>query len=130
MRKYKTGSTRSNADGKIDYLGFTNPLTEHSYGKYMLKHRVQEDGELRDADNWWKGIDQNATIQSLIRHTKDLEAIHAGYYVYKVRDKEEEKTVVSIKPLKAFKYCEVTKEECLNAIRFNCGSYLLEELKK
>ena len=140
MRKTKTGATRSNAKYKIEYLGFRHPLLEHSYGNYMLRHQRQENGELRTADNWWKGLDPNDTIQSLVRHVEDLEALHAGLFVYKVKhidngEVEEETVVLPYSYNETFKralpdnWHKVTKEEACNAGRFNLGSYLLEHLK-
>jgi hypothetical protein len=41
----------------------------------MHKHRQQSDGELRDSDNWKKGIPMNAYKHSLSRHIQDLRLI-------------------------------------------------------
>ena len=60
MRKFKTGATRDNEDTKIDFEGFYHPLVVERFGEYMHKHRVQADGELRDSDNWQKGIPKDA----------------------------------------------------------------------
>ena len=130
MRNYKTGATRSSADGKVDHLGFRNPITELAFGKYMLRHRVQEDGQLRAANNWWKGIDNNDTIQSLIRHTEDLSALHSGLFVYKIKDEDGEHTYYSEKPIKLLKGNEITVDETTNAIRFNSMSYLLNYIRQ
>lgn len=125
MRQFKSGAIRSSNDGKIEYYGFRHPLIEKSFGEYMLRHQVQEDGKLRSSDNWWKGWDKEVSLQSLIRHLEDLTAIHAGYNVYKVRDKGE-KTIYTKDEMKGEK---VSAEDCLNAIKFNCNAYLLEILK-
>jgi len=141
MRTTKTGGTRSNASKKISYLGFRHPLTEHSYGSYMLKHQVQEDGKIRQPDNWWKGLDPNDTIQSLVRHVTDLEALHSNLLVYKVRYKEkgeveEETVILPYTYEKVFKkplpknWTKTTQEDAGNAAKFNINSYLLNLLKE
>ena len=133
MRLFKSGATRSNAEGKISYYGFRHPLVELSFGKYMLRHQVQEDGKKREPNNWWRGWNKSVSIQSLVRHCEDLQAIYAGYQVVKVRNKDGETThyikegqqVIVTKDDK----CEVIgEEECVNAIKFNCNAYLLNIL--
>jgi hypothetical protein len=42
----------------------------------MHQHRVQADGELRDSDNWQKGIPIDAYRKSLLRHA--FQAWRAG----------------------------------------------------
>ncbi len=130
MRNFKSGATRSNNNGKISYMGFRHPLTEWSFGKYMLGHQVQEDGKLRTADNWWKGWDEEISIDSLVRHTEALQAIHAGLYVYQVKIDDKEITIMNNKQLKELEKFRVKKEDCYNAIRFNATAGLLEYLKK
>jgi len=131
MRLFKSGATRSSNEGKIEYFGFRHPLTELSFGKYMLKHQKQEDGNMRSSSNWWNGWDESISIQSLVRHVEDLQAIESGLFVYKVKTPQGEKTVYLIKPNKIFdrlKY-RVSKEEAYNAARFNITAGLLEHLK-
>ena len=134
MRNFKSGATRSNADGKLEYFGFLHPLVDKSFCEYMNKHRIQEDGKLRDSNNWWKGWDKSISLQSLVRHVEDLKAINAGLMVIKLRNGKEEKTyyLQNGKTLiipKGYEAEEINEEECVNAIRFNCGSYLLDILK-
>jgi hypothetical protein len=45
----------------------------------MDKHRKQADGELRDGDNWQKGIPKDAYIKSAWRHFLDWWKEHRGY---------------------------------------------------
>jgi len=129
MRLYSGGGTRSNNGGKLEYLGFRHPLVEHSFAKYMNRHRIQEDGKLRTSNNWWKGLDANDTIQSLLRHVTDLEALHANLFVYKVMVGKDEDTVIMPHKVDKKGWVEVNKEEAINAVKFNCNSYLLEHLK-
>lgn len=131
MRKFKGDAVRDTNEGKISYYGFRHPLVEHSFGKYMLGHQICADGSKRQANNWWSGWSEDVSIDSLIRHTEELQQIHAGLCVYHIRDFQGERTIVSIKPLKDLEKfgARVNKDDCYNAIRFNCGAGLLEYLK-
>ena len=130
MRTFKGNATRDTNKGKISYYGFRHPLVEHSFGKYMLKHQKQADGKLRSPDNWWSGWDESVSLDSMTRHLADLECIQAGLYVYKIRNKDEE--ITAVYPCKQNKkgWEEVSKEDCYNAIKFNCNAGLLEYLKR
>jgi hypothetical protein len=132
IRQFESGATRDTASGKIEYHGFRHPLLEHSFGEYMNKHRIQSNGELRDSNNWWKGWDKEISLQSLCRHLADLEAIHAGYDVYKLKVDGVEKTEYVNKgfmPNGFGKHEFVSLDDCINAIKFNCNAYLLEHMK-
>ena len=75
MRKFKTGATRDDNEGKLDFEGFLSPLVIEAFGKYMNKHRKQADGKLRDSDNWQKGFGDEhfkVCMKSLYRHFLDL----------------------------------------------------------
>jgi len=113
MRKFDTGATRDTDIGKNDYEGFYSPLVIEAFGDYMNKHRIQADGQLRDSDNWQKGIPKDAYIKSLWRHFLDMWFIHRGY---KRIDKQTGQ--------------ELTMKEVLCAILFNVQGYLYEVLKK
>ena len=108
MRKFETGATRDTDENKHDPEGFNNPLVELRFCEYMTKHRVQADGNLRDSDNWQKGIPLTAYMKSMYRHMMDVWLHHRGLG-YKSKE-----------PL----------EEALCALRFNVDGYLLEVLKK
>jgi len=106
MRKFDTGATRNTDEGKNDYEGFLSPSVIERFGEYMTKHRKQADGQLRDSDNWQKGIPRTAYIKSSWRHFMDLWKEHRGI---------------------------ATKdgiEEALCAIMFNTMGYLHEYLKE
>lgn len=113
MRKFKSGATRNDADAKIDYEGFLHPAVLEVYGHYMHLHRKQADGNLRDSDNWQKGIDRTVYMKSLLRHVFDLWKLHRGMRVISVEDGHE-----------------VSKEEACSAILFNVQGYLWELLNK
>ena len=68
MRTFEGGATRDDDDVKCDYEGFLSPLVIERYGEYMNKHRVQADGEVRDSDNWQKGIPISVYMKSWWRH--------------------------------------------------------------
>ena len=68
MREFNTGATRNLEDGKPDYEGFLSPDVLIRYGEYMHEHRKQADGQLRDSDNWQKGIPKDVYIKSMFRH--------------------------------------------------------------
>lgn len=68
MRQFETGATRDTDAGKIDFEGFLSPLALEAFGEYMNKNRVQADGNLRDSDNWQKGIPKEAYMKSAWRH--------------------------------------------------------------
>lgn len=78
MRKFESGATRDDDDMKPDYEGFLSPNVMMAFGDYMSKHRTQADGNLRDSDNWQKGIPLDAYMKSMFRHFMDLWVIHRG----------------------------------------------------
>lgn len=79
MRRFETGATRDVDRNKLDYEGFLSPLALHRYAEYMHKHRIQADGEMRDSDNWQKGIPLEAYAKSGFRHFMDWWGQHRGY---------------------------------------------------
>lgn len=72
MRTFETGATRDGDTGKLDYEGFLSPAVLRRYAEFMHKHRIQPDGNLRAADNWQKGIPEEAYMKSLWRHFMDI----------------------------------------------------------
>lgn len=107
MRTFETGATRDSDLGKYDYEGFLSPLVIERFGEYMHKHRTQADGNLRDSDNWQKGITLDAYMKSAWRHFMDWWAIHRN------------RGRIAREPI----------EEALCAILFNVMGYLHELLK-
>jgi hypothetical protein len=105
MRSFDTGATRDTAEGKLDMEGFTHPMVEKQFAKYMNMNRLQSDGQLRDSDNWQKGIPQDAYIKSLRRHADEMWQCHRGF--------PSESGVIA----------------ALCGIIFNVKGYLLEHLK-
>jgi len=111
MRQFDTGATRDSEDDKFDYEGFLSPIALQRYAEYMHAHRKQADGELRDSDNWQRGIPDEAYVKSMFRHFVDLWLIHRGHAVVDKRDGHR-----------------VTREEALCAIVFNAFGSLHEAL--
>lgn len=68
MRTFKTGATRNDDTNKLDFEGFLSPLVIERYAEYMNKNRKQDDGSIRDSDNWQLGIDLSAYMKSGWRH--------------------------------------------------------------
>ena len=79
IRIFESGATRDTDEGKWDYEGFLSPIVLKRYAEYMHKNRLQSDGNLRDSDNWQKGIDKNAYMKSGFRHFMDWWSLHRGY---------------------------------------------------
>ncbi len=134
LRKFNSGAVRSSSEGKIDWFGVRHPLVENSFGNYMKKHTVTEDGSKREFNNWWGGWDKKVSLQSMIRHMEDLQAINSGLIVVKKRNAQGESTIY-VRPGQVIVQDKddiiepVSEEDCVNAIRFNCGAYLLDLLK-
>ena len=106
VRTFDTGATRNSDAGKLDYEGFLSPLVLERFAAYMHKHRKQENGALRDSDNWQKGIPLDAYIKSKWRHFMDIWKWHRGIP------------------------CAESLEEALCADLFNTMGYLHELLKE
>lgn len=113
IRKFSTGATRDSQEGKNEYIGFLDPTIIEEFGNYMTKHRIQSNGQLRDAANWKKGITKNSYIESLFRHFIDLWFLHLGYKRFDKKDGHE-----------------LTVKEVCSACLFNIQGYLYEELKE
>jgi hypothetical protein len=79
----------------------------------MTKHRKQANGQLRDSDNWQKGMPKDVYIKSMWRHFLDVWFIHRGCKRF---DKQRNE--------------EITIDEALCALLFNVMGYLFEVLKK
>jgi hypothetical protein len=136
IRKFESGAVRDTSSSKYDYYGFREPRTEQIFAWYMDKHRKLPDGSVRDANNWWKGWSKDISLQSLVRHVEDLQAIHAGYVVIEIRGKDGVRKVyhdLSNNEPYIIEEDEDAKvisiEECCSAIRFNSMAYLLKHIK-
>ena len=68
IRQFDTGATRDTNKDKLSYVKALSPIVLQYYVNYLGKHRVQSDGNLRDWDNWKKGISQDVYFDSLGRH--------------------------------------------------------------
>lgn len=90
LRTFGTGATRDTTEGKHEPWGFTSALVEKRFCAYMHRHRLQSNGELRDSDNWKKGIPLDAYYHSLSRHIQDLRLILEGFDIEAREDSLEE----------------------------------------
>ena len=79
MSTFETGATRSEDLVRDDPDGYLSPLFLERYFQYMTKHRVQADGQVRDSDNWQKGIPLDRYMKGLWRHFFHLWQRHRGY---------------------------------------------------
>jgi len=68
VRTFDTGATRDSDDSKLDFEGFLSPIVIERYAQYLHEHRLQADGEMRDSDNWQKGIPLYVYMKSAWRH--------------------------------------------------------------
>ena len=112
VRCFESGATRDTDDGKFDYEGFLSPQVIERYGAYMHSHRKQSDGQLRDSDNWQKGIPFTVYMKSAWRHFYDWWHCHRQ----------------SQKNPDGYDYSFL--EESLCAVLFNTMGYLHELMKK
>lgn len=112
IRRFETGATRDSAKNKYDPEGFFSPLALEAYMAYMHKHRKQQDGSLRDSDNWQAGIERKEYIKSLWRHLITAWKLHRGLACYDERDGHMIDVV-----------------EALCGVLFNAFGYMHEELK-
>lgn len=79
IRQYPTGATRDSGQDKPVHWRFGSALVEKRFGEYMHTKRVQSNGELRDGDNWKKGIPIQDYFDSLSRHVNDLRLHMEGF---------------------------------------------------
>ena len=143
MREFDWNAIRSNVNWKIHYFWFTHPAVEQSFWRYMKKHQTCEDWSTRSADNWWWWWSKNVSIDSMARHMKDIEALRAWMYVYKIKriidDEISEETRFEFNEIDTelliaadsrIKSIEIVdEEEAINWIKFNCNAYILAKLK-
>ena len=78
-RVFSTGATRDTDEGKLEPWGFTSALVEKTFSEYMHEKRIQSDGQLRDSDNWRRGIPVDSYKHSLSRHILDLRLLLEGF---------------------------------------------------
>jgi hypothetical protein len=83
IRTFETGATRNPLGDKIQWIGPQGLLSIpalREFGSYMRRHRRQEDGSLRDYNNWRLngGIPQAVSVDSLGRHVLDVADLSEG----------------------------------------------------
>ncbi|KKN12804.1 hypothetical protein LCGC14_1012780 [marine sediment metagenome] len=80
-RKFDTGATRDNVEGKLDYMKALSPIVLRRYVQYLDKHRTMPDGSLREFDNWKQGIPLDVYHSSNGRHFFAAWLLEEGYEV-------------------------------------------------
>lgn len=103
IRTFITGATRDSDTDKFDYEGFLCPEVLTRYAEYMHQHRKQSDGNLRDSDNWQKGIPKSQYMKSMFRHFMAI--------------------------WRTYRRGEETNQDDLCALAFNVMGYLHEDIK-
>jgi len=105
-RTFDTGANRNSDEGKLDYEGAFSPLVLRRCAEYSLKHNAMEDGSMRAADNWQKGMPLSVYMKSMWRHFMFVWTSHRGGYFSHMM------------------------EDALCGVIFNASGYLHELLKK
>ena len=75
-RVFESGAIRDTDEDKLDYEGFLSPLVLKRYAQYMHKHRKLPNGDMRDSDNWQKGIPLNEYMSPMWRHFMEVWSDH------------------------------------------------------
>lgn len=68
VREFASGATRNVDTSQPDYEAFLSPLVIQRYGEFMHQNRFRPNGELRDGDDWQKGIPMDSYMKSGWRH--------------------------------------------------------------
>ena len=79
VRTFGTGANRNSDEGKLDFEGFLSPMVLKKYAEYMHKNRYLANGDIRDSDNWQKGIPVPAYMKSMYRHFFDTWSNYRGH---------------------------------------------------
>lgn len=88
VRTFASGANRNSDIGKWDYEGFLSPMVLARFAEYMHKNRFLANGELRDSDNWQKGIPNKELVKSGLRHCIDWWLIDRVGYSYRPEEDE------------------------------------------
>lgn len=102
---------RDTTEGKPDYQGYLNPLVIEAFGKYMLKHQVQSNGEIRESDNWQGMFGEDhkrVCMSSGFRHFMDWWKFDRGY---ETRDGISEALGGLLFNLQAYWLAEILEED-------------------
>jgi hypothetical protein len=116
IRQFDTGATRDTTQGKPEPAGFESSAVIARYAEYMQKHRVQADGNLRQSDNWKKGMPRDVYMHSMFRHFLDVWSL---WEMTQDPNWDDEMNPVHVESL----------EESLCALRFNVQGMLYEVLR-
>jgi len=112
VRTFPTGATRNQDTGKLRYEGFFSPSVLRRRAQFMHKHRLQSDGQMREPDNWQRGMDLETYADSGIRHMVEFWLAHRGHPMTPASPNDPQDI-----------------QEVICALMFNLEGYLHEVLK-
>lgn len=81
MRKTKTGATRNDDSGKINFIHIS-ACAERTFCEYMHSQRFTKDGGYRSADNWKRGMPFKWYKKSFLGHIQDIKMLLEGSKVF------------------------------------------------
>jgi hypothetical protein len=110
-RVFESGANRDDDTRKMDFEGFLSPVVVRRYAEYMHAHRFGHPDGIRAADNWQRGIPQEAYMKSAWRHFMDWWLIHRDHVA-----EDADGQLVDV-------------QDALCALLFNVQGYLHEVLK-
>lgn len=79
ITEFETGATRDAEKDKLNYIRALCPLVMRCYVTYIGEHRRQSNGDLRDWDNWKRGIPKQRYLEGLDRHKRAVWLLHEGF---------------------------------------------------
>ncbi len=69
--EFDSGAVRT-SEPMFDPEGFMSPVVIRAFSIYMEKHRTQANGNIRNSDNWQKGMSKARYMRSMTRHWLDV----------------------------------------------------------
>lgn len=115
MRVFASGATRDTDAGKLDYEGFLSTAALKCYAAYLDRHRLQADGQMRDSDNWQRGLPRCELMKSAWRH-------HVEWWTLHRKELPHLDKGLTHTPLQT----RVEMEEAICGVIFNAMAYLHE----